>query len=743
MSIASTNLSDTANLARLDASNSFSVINPITTLSESWIGPSSSTGIYFKGGNVGIGTVNPSQSFDVSGNAVVSGALGVGNNSIPGSLSLINRPNIFSPVLGSSQTIETVSGSHFGVSGYILLNGNTNVGGLLGMIEIPSTNSNITSTVKGSFSAVNNYGTGTASSVNGSWSSVDNYGIGTITDARGADISVYNDDNGNITKGLGASIGIDNYGNGNITNSTGNSIYAYNEGSGTITTNKGIESFSNNYGTGTISTNYGYYDEITNASTALISSAWGVSNNILNTGRGTITTARGYGMRFQNTTGSTIGTLYGFSAGGLNDVWSNAGTINTSYGIYLGSSIDVGITKYAIYSASVSNSYYAGNIGIGTSSPANILSLGGTAPRTIWMERNTTAGTAGQGLTLSSGGAIAGTANLVGGDLTLKSGISTGTGSSSIHLFTDTAGSTGTADNATTEKMTILGSGYVGIGASSPSTKLEIGSSDLGNGIAGPVLTLGRNTNATNAGAGSINFLKKDGTSGYVWQDAAGNMRINTSAPITTNDTAGTVIGAQTSTRNTKQDITDYTDYDAALSMVTNAPLHKFRYINEVNGYGSDSPLAKTRIGFIADEVDPAFMVGNVIDQVSVNGILMASIKDLDLKVKNISLNDPSLSLNLNIKNILAEISNNIIDLYAKVIHSDKVETKMLCVGSTCVTEQQFLEIVNKNTPVPTPTTETTTPVPTPTTETTTPVPTPTTETTTPVPTPTTETTTI
>jgi len=184
----------------------------------------------------------------------------------------------------------------------------------------------------------------------------------------------------------------------------------------------------------------------------------------------------------------------------------------------------------------------------------------------------------------------------------------------------------------------------IGVGGNStaPASILEIGSSDLGDGVAGPVLTLGRNTNATNTGAGSINFMKKDGTAGYVWQDAAGNMRINTAAPSNANDTAGTVIGAQTSTRDTKQDIADYMDYSNALSLVVNAPLHTFRYVNEVEGYGVDSPLAKIRIGYIADEVGPEFMVGNVIDQVSVNGLLMASIKELNLKITELETNQSS-----------------------------------------------------------------------------------------------------
>jgi excisionase family DNA binding protein len=135
---------------------------------------------------------------------------------------------------------------------------------------------------------------------------------------------------------------------------------------------------------------------------------------------------------------------------------------------------------YGTAAAPTSGLLIEGNVGIGTTSPTNILSLGGTGARTIWMERNTTAATAGQGLTLSSGGAIAGTADLAGGDLTLKSGISTGTGTSALRFFTATAGSTGTSDNTPTEKMTILGSGYVGIGVTAPSYALDVKGSGTG-----------------------------------------------------------------------------------------------------------------------------------------------------------------------------------------------------------------------------------------------------------------------
>ncbi|MFA5933795.1 MAG: hypothetical protein WC795_01040 [Candidatus Paceibacterota bacterium] len=168
---------------------------------------------------------------------------------------------------------------------------------------------------------------------------------------------------------------------------------------------------------------------------------------------------------------------------------------------------------------------------------------------------------------------------------------------------------------------------------------ITFANNDFGSGAAGPVLTLGRNTNAT-PGAGSINFQSNTGTAGYTWQDAAGKLRIHTAAPTNANDTAGVVVGDQTSTRDTKQDITPYTDPSQALDKVVSAPLRMFRYIKEVQGYGTDNPLSKAHLGFIADEVDPLFMQGNSIDQVSVNGLLMGSVQALDLRLKGLETLD-------------------------------------------------------------------------------------------------------
>ena len=47
-------------------------VNPLTTLAESWIGPSSTTGVYFKGGNVGIGTTSPQTKLALSSGSEIS-----------------------------------------------------------------------------------------------------------------------------------------------------------------------------------------------------------------------------------------------------------------------------------------------------------------------------------------------------------------------------------------------------------------------------------------------------------------------------------------------------------------------------------------------------------------------------------------------------------------------------------------------------------------------------------------------
>jgi len=180
-------------------------------------------------------------------------------------------------------------------------------------------------------------------------------------------------------------------------------------------------------------------------------------------------------------------------------------------------------------------------LGLGTSTPSYDLSFGGTASREIWVERGASTGSSltvqagggvsggtnanGGNLVLASGittgtgtaniqfniypagstGATDNTAltaltvsatgltgmtaattlqgnagsgsNMNGGALTLASGVSTGTGTSSISFKVYGAGSTGSTANAATTAMTVASTGYVGIGTTSPSSLLHVNSS--------------------------------------------------------------------------------------------------------------------------------------------------------------------------------------------------------------------------------------------------------------------------
>jgi hypothetical protein len=308
-----------------------------------------------------------------------TGNIAIGNNGTAGTLSLIDGTT-YVPNLVSTQTIGADSGNkNTGVAGYLLLNGSTTAGkyGLLGAVEIPDTNANnITANVKGSQSMVSDYGTGILNQATGSLSTVDLFSNSTMNQGLGIGGYVYNDAGGTIGQARGADILVDNVAGGNINYAKGSGNYVDNEANGVIYDGRATQSFVENFGTGSMTLAYGSDASINNTYTGLISNAWGVSGNITNSGGGTITAARTYGSSVTNTAGSTIGSLYGLSIGGPSNIWSNAGTITNSYGIYLGSSIDVGTTKYAIYSGSLSNSYYAGKVGIGTISPGYSLEVG-------------------------------------------------------------------------------------------------------------------------------------------------------------------------------------------------------------------------------------------------------------------------------------------------------------------------------------------------------------------------------
>jgi YVTN family beta-propeller protein len=118
--------------------------------------------------------------------------------------------------------------------------------------------------------------------------------------------------------------------------------------------------------------------------------------------------------------------------------------------------------------------------------------------------------------------------------------------------------------------------------------------------------------------------------------------------------------------------------------------------------------------GFIAQEVEQIFPALVSTDEYthmkSVNYIgfipySIEAIKEMDIKLSGITTLDITnpLSVGSLIRTFLSDVNNQIGDVYAKVVHSDDVQTKdihandKICIGNTCVTESQLIELLSKN----------------------------------------------
>jgi len=120
----------------------------------------------------------------------------------------------------------------------------------------------------------------------------------------------------------------------------------------------------------------------------------------------------------------------------------------------------------SVGSGAVVNTLYLkeGNVGIGTTNPTNILSLGNTSAQKIWIE-NSASDVAGKSLTVAAGGTVQGgaVAHVAGGNLILQSGLGTSLGGNSILFQTGTPTSGTVTLQTMSTKMSINGAGTVDV----------------------------------------------------------------------------------------------------------------------------------------------------------------------------------------------------------------------------------------------------------------------------------------
>lgn len=154
---------------------------------------------------------------------------------------------------------------------------------------------------------------------------------------------------------------------------------------------------------------------------------------------------------------------------------------------------------------------------------------------------------------------------------------------------------------------------------------------DMGVGAAGCNVWIGNNSNATQGGAGFVSLFNLAGSNQRIWVDGSGVLRINSADPTYANDTAGTVVGTQTSSLDSKDVIGDPDSIDNVLAAVAAgaAAVRRFTYRSGAfNGEEFSGVVVDyaPRYGMDCDEEHPA---GKSLNVVTVIGDLLLAVANL------------------------------------------------------------------------------------------------------------------
>jgi hypothetical protein len=177
------------------------------------------------------------------------------------------------------------------------------------------------------------------------------------------------------------------------------------------------------------------------------------------------------------------------TSGGKLLLKTNAGTGNSSGGymaFFTTTDTSTGSATQSVTEKMRLGTSTNGRLFIGGAAGASVdgIELSGQVARTLQSARHTTSNTAGNNLTIKSGGATSGATDKASGDLILVPGLSTGTGGANVKIQTMTrALSTGTSDNTATDRIIVTSPKSIADGSATTLVSLTIAAGSTIGGI--------------------------------------------------------------------------------------------------------------------------------------------------------------------------------------------------------------------------------------------------------------------
>jgi hypothetical protein len=465
--------------------------------------------------------------------------------------------------------------------------------------------------------------------------------------------------------------------------------------------------------------------------------------NVGNVGIGT--TTPGSLLSLNNIANFTAATSTFYSSGGINltnGCFSIAGTCVGGGASLSGTQGQVAYFSGTNTAVGTSSLYLAssGNVGIGTTSPASILDVVNNAnSETALTISNSTSGTAGQ----AAFQAIADSGNyggffkyssghssykfLQGGDLAIYN-----SAGGNIDVLNDNASGTiqFAAGAASTAQMVLNTSGNVGIGTTTPVSKLTV--SGAGCFTVGSGATVACGTTAGDLYYTAANTGNYDVAEDYVTSDPSatpgtvvGLDEVNPEE-VATATSSSNVLGVVSSNpglilggadaSTTGKDVIPIAlsgrvpvkmslangpiDIGDRLALSTTSPGVAVKALATGETIGIALETATSSSSMIDMFVQPQFIVGpdslaGMLANVPLADLASSTIGQVSATPASSIVNEFLGAIFAQITQWLANASNGIGDLYATVIHASTGDfSNELCVGSTCVTPAQFQAMV-------------------------------------------------